>query len=71
MSVDLQAASAAALMLRRAVQTLTDRAETTEIGRYLVLNVSMTEDIEFLPRMHMKIVRKPQARWGIGGSLTT
>lgn len=43
MSGDLQATSAVAPMLRRAMQNLTERGKTVEVGRYLVLDVRQME----------------------------
>lgn len=43
MSGDLQATSAVAPMLRRAMQTLTERGKTIEVGCYLVLDVPISE----------------------------
>lgn len=50
MSVDLQAASAAARMFRcRAMQTLADQAQTITAGRHLILYVPIIEDAALVP----------------------
>lgn len=48
MSGDLQATSAVAPMLRRAMQSPTERGKTVEVGWYLVLDVPISEHIAFV-----------------------